>query len=73
MKGNVTMSLHKYFIDFSSLSLDEKVSLTDQLEKRTWNGLQWIPPAFNSAYFMIDENSDIKRLEIPDYCPFHRV
>ena len=73
MKGDAAMSLHKYFIDFSSLSPDEKETLTVKLEERTWDGLQWIPPAFNSAYFMIDENSDINRLEIPEHCPFHRA
>ena len=66
------MSLHKYKIDFSSLSTNEKTELMDQIDSISFNGLFW-HANFQSADFFIDETFNLDSLKIPDQCHLSRI
>ena len=66
------MSLHQYEIDFSSLSPDEKNTLSERIENFSFNGLCW-KQDFQSAIFFIEENFDISFLNVPIKCQLSRL
>ena len=66
------MALHKYEIDFSSLSSDERLSLISRIEDRTFNGLHWNRD-FQSGVFYVDEKYNVDNLNIPYACRLTRV
>ena len=61
------MSLHKYRIDFSALTTDEKPELIDRIESMSFNGLFWHSD-FQSADFFVDESFNLDYLKIPNIC-----
>lgn len=67
------MSLHKYQIDFSSLTPDEFKNLHDKLDPKTNSGLSCNPQT-KLAQFLVDESIDPSHLvEIPDCCHLTRI
>ena len=59
------MSLHKYNIDFSALTIDERSKLIDRIESMSFNGLFW-HSGFQSADFFVNETFNLDYLKIPD-------
>jgi hypothetical protein len=64
--------LHKYNIDFSALTTDERSELVDRIESMSFNGLFWYS-GFQCADFFIDEDFDVNYLKIPDICHLTQV
>ena len=66
------MSLHKYRIDFSALTTDERSELIDRIEAMSFNGLFW-HSGFQCADFFVDEAFNLDHLKIPDMCHPTRI
>lgn len=66
------MSLHKYWIDFSSLNTNEKTELTNRVDSASFNGLFW-DPDFQNATIFLDETFNPASLKIPDICHLTRI
>lgn len=66
------MSLHKYNIDFSALTTDERAKLIDRIDSVSFNGLFW-HSGFQCADFFVYENTNLALLKIPSICHLTRV
>lgn len=61
------MSLHKYSIDFSSLSSTECSELMYKIENYSYTGLHK-EPGSQLAFFFLDEKPSFNLSEIPASC-----
>lgn len=66
------MSLHKYWVDFSSLTANEKSELHNNLDTHSHDGFLW-DPNLQGSTFLVPENYDISFLKIPEKCHLTRV
>ncbi len=66
------MSLHKYRIDFSELTANEKSDLVDRIESISFNGLSW-HSGFKIADFFVNETINLDFLNIPEVCHLTRI
>ena len=66
------MSLHKYSLDFSELTSDEKAALIDRIERFSWNGLMW-DFDFQHAQFFVNETDNLSIFNIPASCHLKRL
>ena len=66
------MSLYRYRIDFSALSMEERSALMDRIDAYSFTGLQ-IADGFQSGQFFLDEHQDPAVLDIPDGCYLTRL
>ena len=63
------MSLYKYRIYFSNLSVEEKDCLIKKIDSISFNGLQW---DFQTAVFFVENTAYIESLKIPYYCNLYK-
>lgn len=66
------MLLHKYWVDFSVLTPNEKSEWYNKLDTCSYDGFLWNPD-FQSGTFLVSENYDINFLKIPEKCHLKRV
>lgn len=66
------MSLHKYELDFSKLSNEDRINLTNHIERYCFDDVDYDSNS-HLANFSIDEEIDISFLNIPASCHPTRV
>lgn len=66
------MSLHKYELDFSKLSCEERINSTKHIERYCFDDVDYNPNS-QLAIFSIDEKIDTSSLNIPASCRITRI
>ncbi len=66
------MSLYKYKVDLSALTLEEKSNLYDCIDTKSYNGF-FFDPISQCGTFFVDENFDLSLLKIPAVCLLTRI
>ena len=65
------MSLYKYRIYFSNLSVEEKDCFIKKIDSISFNGLQW-DFEHQTAVFFVENTAYIESLKIPYYCNLYK-
>ena len=65
------MSLYKYRIDFSNLSVEEKDCLIKKIDSISFICLQW-DFEHQTAVFFVENTAYIELLNIPYYCNLYK-
>lgn len=66
------MSLHRYKIEFATLTTDEKRNLIDKIETHSFSGLFW-NTNFQSGEFLMEEPYNLNLLHVPNSCNLTRI